>query len=228
MKKRIWCAAIAAGVFLIALAGRILYLQTATKETLAQQAVEERSLEIEVGSGRGMIFDRNLIPLTSHAQTKAVIFPQAVENPDAVAEFLSAYSHKTYYEGRMYAASVYRAAAACGKKRTLTEKVPKGVVLLEYRSRYGDAHTACHLMGYQNGEGEGCNGAGEAYEYVLGEGSSIRARIMVSAGHTIPFSDEVTYIEEKNPKERSLVLTIDQPLQTYIEDIMEKNNIGEA
>lgn len=233
-KKRLQIIGVCFIVVYGLLLARLFYIQVYMGKEYSKKAVQQRMVYIPISTNRGIIYDRNLIPITDRNVRKVVIaYPGFVYDKKAAIETIS---------------------KACGINRELVEKKMdgtldtvefvcevkqnehlslidsgrlKGVISVEKRLRYGEDNIAKHVVGYigktdkigQMGVEKSMN------SFLEGNGSDSIAAVVDSSKNIIR---GLGFRKVEAPKEGvnySLKLTLDYHIQDIIERALEKNGI---
>ena len=211
----------AAGLLLwIFFIGRFAFLQIIRNEELSEAAELQHRVRIEGLDSRGMILDRNLNPLTGKGRSY-YYFIQEERVDSAAAALLETVSAADISEEgntgsgyRVWRTEQYDEIVS----RHLKERCD--AYILSLPSRYSSRQTACHLIGYTDGESQtGTAGLEKAFEEQLknsGRGVSLRAdgRGQLLASSAPVFSRENYFTSS------GLVTTLDISLQNVCESAM--------
>lgn len=216
------------------LMARLMYIQVFMGKEYSRKAVSQRMVYIPISTNRGIIYDRNLIPVTDREIRKVVIaYPGFVLDKKAAIETIS---------------------KACGISREIVEKKMdgtldtvefvveaeqneylsmidsgrlKGVISIEKRLRYSEKDLAKHVVGYigktdkigQMGIEKSMN------SYLEGQGSDSIAAVVDSSKNIIRGLGFRKVEAPKDGLNYSLKLTLDYHVQRIIEKALEDNGI---
>lgn len=233
-KKRMQIIGVSFIVIFGLLICRLFYIQVYMGKDYSERAVRQRMVYIPITANRGMIYDRNMIPITDREIKKVIIvYPAYVYDKNAAFETIS---------------------KACKVSRALVEKKMegspdtveficdtdqneylsliesgriKGVISVEKRMRYSGEDIANHVVGYigktdkigQMGVEKSMN------SYLEGRGSDSIAAVVDSGKNIIRGLGFRKVEAPKDGSGYSIKLTLDYHIQKIIEDIMDKNGI---
>lgn len=206
------------------LAARLAYIQIFCHEEFKAAASSQYSIAVEGLDTRGMILDRNLMPLTGGIKEYYYIIPRRVK--DAGLEELVSAMEGQQIAKKTSAYLVYR-----------TEKFDRDVCealkneydayVFQTSARYADDQTACHLIGYLNSdEKTGVSGIELMCQDRLAADDSRLTVWADAAGRILrgirplvgEFNDEgVLETDDSAMEEKSVVTTIDRRLQYVCE-----------
>ena len=230
--KRVTLVLSVMAVLLIALAVRVLYLQTVKSGEMKSNAVEQYTTSITTSPRRGTIYDRNMTPLAVSAQVETVfISPYEIEDEqeqliiDYLSETLQV--EKSMIRDKMsHEESKYQII----KKKVdteITDKIRvfieensiKGIHLEEDTKRlYPYGNLASNVIGFTNSDNLGIYGVESFYESYLKGSKGKIVTAQDAKGHDMPFSYE-SYVGAENGT--NVVLTIDWQIQSILEKHLE-------
>ena len=226
MEKRIKGLFCVVAALLLALAGRLYYIQVVCHEELAQGAQGQYVIQIQRQDERGTIYDRNMVKLTDSCSDYYYLLKK--ENCTVALERLMKQidGRPAGTKGDEYV--VYKAAAF---DREVNEKLVGefGAYAFCTGSRYSQDQTAAHLIGYLNAsDGEGVAGLEKMFESRLAVSSSMLSMIGNGLGEPIDGIgiSEKSDVQSLDPS--ALVTTVDAGLQKKVEEILKENGISGA
>ena len=158
-----------AGILLIflLLAVRLYYLQVMCGENLAAGADAQQNMAVTGLDTRGLIYDRNMVPLVG-GKNKYYYFIPASKEDSVSAQLLEAVSAADVTGAgsnvlyKVYRTDFYNSLV----NRRLKSEYGAYVLMME--SRYDENQTACHLIGYINQDEErGVSGLELIYNDIL-------------------------------------------------------------
>ncbi len=230
-KKRIKIILFAAILCLLALVGRLGYLQIIAASDLREKAEAQWVRSIPVESKRGTIYDRKMKELAVSASVETVIArPKEITDPEKVALQLAPILDMT--EEKILETITKNKSEVYVKRRVEKETADqirelelKGIHFTEETKRYYPHNTlASQLLGFV-GTDQAWSGIELQYDkYLTGYAGKI-VRETDTRGKALPFSEE-TYYE---PQEGlNAVLTVDSMMQHILENgitrAMEEHN----
>ena len=195
---------------------RIAYIS----EIYSVDADSQKSTRLlNVASTRGMIFDRNMIPLVNTVTHKALFI-----NPtDSAVKYLENNLSDEEYEkikeklkkGNPF---VFTSDSYDGIHDDITE--------LTVYERYEENPPAVHLTGYTDYEGKGVSGIEKDFDGLLSEYSgSLSVRYNVSSYGKMLGGLGCEVVHENYLSQGGIVLTIDKEIQRACENAAEKNGL---
>lgn len=226
MRKRgrilFWVTAAA----ILALCCRLGYIQIICGEALREGAESQQSIQVYSQDRRGVIYDRNLVPLTDSCQC----YYYLVEKNRVDASFLQLMERSGGCE-----------AGAMGEAYTVYKlddfsRVLNHRLVTEYNAyafccgtRYGGEQTAAHLIGYVDADGLGKSGLEKLYQYRLSAASAMLALTGSGTGQPVRGLGLSQRGENSvNLQPSALVTTIDKALQEKVEAILQAKGVTGA
>lgn len=233
-KKRLQIIGISFILIYALLMSRLLFIQVYMGKEYTRKAVQQRMVYIPISTNRGIIYDRNLIPITDREVKKVVVaYPAFVYDKKAAIETIS---------------------KACGISREIVEKKMdgsqdtveficeikqnehlslidsgrlKGVISVEKRLRYTEDSIAKHVVGYI-GKTDKLGNMGiekSMNSYLEGRGSDSIAAVVDSSKNIIRGLGFRKVEAPKDGVSYSMKLTLDYHIQSIIEKALEDNDI---
>ncbi len=247
MKQRVILMTVITATLLTALGGRTAYLQFVRGQDLKQQALDQQTQEKEITPKRGTIYDRNGKELAVSANVETIVAdPSAIRekgNTEDVVQTLSSIlqmdqesiriilnknSRFEYVKKRVEsdpASQIRKYISGTDESgNKLSEEEMNGhdltgISMVEDTKRYYPYGSfACHVIGFTGADNQGLEGIESIYDKYL-KGTSGK---VVKAGNnraTAPFEYEKYYGAEDG---NSLVLTIDETIQHFVEKNLEQ------
>lgn len=212
---------------------RIFYLQVTKYEEYQQRAVSQQTRDTIIEADRGTIYDRNMKPLAISAGTEMVTIEASKLEDDelipVIAENLSAILDMEYDD---VLAIVEKKASYAVVKRKVEKEVADEVRAFcnEYdlnsviymhsdtKRYYPYGNFLSHTLGFVGSDNQGLYGLEAYYDDEL---SGTDGRVVKAAnaeGGEMPFDYEMYYEAQDG---NSLVLTIDEVVQHYLEKNLE-------
>ncbi|MEA4919501.1 MAG: penicillin-binding transpeptidase domain-containing protein [Clostridiaceae bacterium] len=233
MRKRLMFVAVVFGVLcFIALAGKIFYLQVFKHEEYQQKAISQQTRDKTVPAARGTIYDRNMKPLAISAGTEMVTLEAVKIDDEAQGELIA--KNLSEILGLDYEAVLQKVQAkgtyavikknvekeVADKVRTfVSENAIDSVYMVNDTTRYYPyGNFLSHTIGFVGTDNQGLYGLESYYDSVL---KGINGRVIKAAnakGAEMPFDYEMYYAAQDG---NSLVLTIDEVIQHYLEKNLE-------
>ncbi|MDD4503339.1 MAG: penicillin-binding transpeptidase domain-containing protein [Clostridiaceae bacterium] len=213
---------------------RLFYIQVYMGKNYSERAVRQRMVYIPISTNRGIIYDRNMIPITDREIKKVVIaYPAFVYDKKAAVETISkACGISMENIEKKMEGSPDTVEFVCEIEQndylSLIESGRiKGVIAIEKKLRYADGNIARHVVGYIGKTDKiGHMGIEKSMNsYLEGTGSDSIAAVVDSGKNIIR---GLGFRKVEAPKEGnnySIKLTIDYHIQNIIEDVMENNEV---
>lgn len=209
---------------------KLVWIQTAKANEYRLAAIRQRAKEVKVYPPRGIIYDRNFIPLTNRIRipTMFVIKDQVIDNEESI-EFIMEYtdanrkSITTDNSGKILEFPL--------KKSLNNKNLPKGIFIAEKTLRYDDRNILSHVIGYvKRSDNSGESGIEKVFDDVLknNEVGSIYFEIDNKKKMVIPGGGFVVVENEELRKPNSVQLTTDYHIQKIVEEVMDEGNINGA
>lgn len=138
------------------------YFRLAADTSYAEAISESRELTIDVGTGEGNIYDRNMeLLVNSETEYIAVAVPQAIDRSEIAAYALDQADFKEKFD---------KGVPFVFKSRSYIEE-SNGLTVFQIPVRYSENQIAQHIVGYTS-QGQGVAGIEYAYNNILrGENS---------------------------------------------------------
>ncbi len=195
---------------------RIAYIS----DVYSVDASEQKSARVmNVASTRGMIYDRNMIPLVNSVTHKALFI-----NPtDSAVKYLeSNLSRDEYIKIREKLKKGIPFVFMCDSYDGIHDDITE----LTVYNRYEENPLAVHLTGYTDYEGKGVSGIEKDFQELLSEYSgrlSVRYNVSSSGRMLKGLGCEV--VSDNYLSSGGVVLTIDKEIQRVCENAMEQNGL---
>ncbi len=171
-----------------------------------------RDLTLKIFENRGLIYDKNLVPLVNETNIiLAVVDPFLINNIDEIKEIAideqKEKAEKLIKEGRPFLLRVHK------KVENL-----KGVTFIDTKSRYSLPYLALHTIGYLNNQDKGEFGIENSFEELLSKDTtSFNAVIPVGATRRALSGLGITFEGQQKENNQGVVLTIDKNIQKIAE-----------
>lgn len=230
IKKRIQYFFIVSILLFTYLIYRISYL-TIYKNKEYETKIENQSTEtIKLNNGRGIIYDRNNIPLTDTKKTKVILVPK--EALSGNFENISLIKEAT----RLTEEDIYKAVQEQLKSQIIEIEIDyinnskikelkeKNIIVKDKIIRYSDNNLLTHLIGYvKPSENKGVSGIEKYMDDELKDSNENYISVFKSGSNNGGLTYLKGSMEHISSKENSkhLKLTIDSKIQKTVEDIMD-------
>ncbi len=227
--SRLLIMGIVSSLLIVGLGVRLFYIQIYKHELYTTEVNKQRSLTIPLSSGRGLIYDRNLIPLTDQEEeTVVIVFPQLFTDNQENLSFLSEITGisivnlKRKLPGGGYPVEFSPKKQPDWKDRRLVNT--RGLFVVNKRKRYNDQHLLSHGIGYISSvDRRGISGLEKSMEtYLNGQESRAIAAILDGRKRLLP--GEGYRVINASAKAQHVKLTVDYHIQKIIEAALDKKN----
>ncbi|MGE5676746.1 MAG: peptidoglycan D,D-transpeptidase FtsI family protein [Pseudomonadota bacterium] len=213
---------------------RLLFIQGYMGRDYTEKAVRQRMVYIPVSSNRGIIYDRNMIPITDREVKKVVIaYPAFVpDKASAIVTISKACGIPEETVEKKMDGSTDTVEFTCGIGQNdylslIDSGRLKGVIAVEKRLRYSEKDIARHLTGYIGKTDKiGHMGIEKSMNsYMEGSGSDSIAAVVDSGRNIIRGLGFRKVEASEDGSGYSIKLTLDYHIQGIIEEIMDKNEV---
>lgn len=222
-KKRLKIALLFIMLIIIALIGRLLYLQLYKAEEYKKGALEQWTKSIDIKSKRGIIFDRkgkklavSMSSYTVWATPADVVFEKAKDTARSLAEILEMDEEIVYEQ-------ITKKQKDVKIKQWITNEQASeiralrlgGIYVVEDNKRFYPYGTlASHIIGFTNIDNDGLEGIEKVYDKYLTGVPGKWIKTTDAANRQLPYDGEKIYDAEDGT---SVVLTIDETIQHFAE-----------
>ena len=194
-------------------------------EGLAQAAARQSSSLLELGSSRGMIYDRNGKPLVNREWVTAL----AVSPTPEAAETLKALLPQEEFEAALELLRQGRPTVVRTDGWLPEEGWPEGIAAFQLPVRYGEEQLAVHLLGYTDQGGSGVTGVEKGYDDFLAScGGRVYCRYLVDANRGALEGEAAQVSDQRAAPRGGVVLTLDRRIQEAAEEAMAEIGKGAA
>ena len=132
-------------IILALLCMRLLYISAYKGNTLAKQAVMQRTANISIKTVRGVIYDRNMLAITEgQSRLHAAVVPQECANIDEVSRLIGQKITKDDVQ-------IFSLDAVTEEQAQLVNM--RGVSLFNVSERYNNSGVLSHVIGYTSDKG---------------------------------------------------------------------------
>lgn len=221
-------------VFLIlfsSLIGRLYWFQINKHEELKFQVLKQRGKEIKLAPNRGIIYDRNLTPLTNRNKIlMGFVYKNTIERDENLKAFILKNSEFNHRELEEFLKDKENIVAIPLKSNILNMENNKDIYFANKTNRYDSNNILSHVIGYINkSENKGEAGIEKIYDEILGMGDNGTLYLETDDNRNIIFGGEYAVGKEITPNSPNGVqLTIDYNIQRIVEDILDKEKINGA
>ena len=220
------------GAAMAVLIVRLFYLQVVQADMWKEKASSQQMYSTSITATRGNIYDRNMKTLARSVTVWTVFISPAEmkeEQRELVASGLSEILDVDYdmvYEKSLktwrYNETIKRKVdndTADEVTAFIQENDIKGIYLTEESMRYYPyGNLASTVLGFTGSDGSGAYGLEAYYNKALSGTDGVIASVRNAKGTAMPFSEQQIYDAEDG---QSLVLTIDETVQHYLEKHLE-------
>lgn len=208
---------------LIFLFGRILYIILIHGTEYSNRAKELQERERKVKAVRGIIYDRNMVPLVLNKPVCIIsVIHNQITDEDRVVEVLErelGMDRETLYKKVRKVTSIERIKTNVDEdvgKRILQENVDGIKVDVEYKRDYPYNELASKVLGFAGGDYQGILGVEAKYnDYLTGEPGIIYT---VTDARGVEVVNEKSYLKDPVPGD-DLVLTLDYEIQKVCQEV---------
>ncbi len=232
IRRLIITAAVLGAVCFVCVAVRLFYMQVVRFDFYQEQALSQQTKDKTLTPVRGTIYDANMKPLAISAATEVVTLEAAkIEDEEQgllIAETLSELLDMEYEEVlELVQEKASWAVVKKGVEKEVTDQIRAFInendlncIFMEPDSTryYPFGNFLSHVLGFVGTDQQGLSGLEAYYEEEL---SGTPGRVITAtnaAGDEMPFAYEMYYDAEDG---NSLVLTIDEVIQHYLEKNLE-------
>ncbi len=209
---------------------RLYYIQISQHSELKAQVLKQRGEEISLYPDRGIIYDRNLIPLTNRE-----IIPTAFVYKDNLLEdkelmnFIIENSEFDEKQLKEYIKDKNSIVAI--PLNWEIESPDRSKMFIANRIvRYGKNNILTHVIGYINkAENRGEAGIEKVYDEILKDGEKHFLYLEVDRGKNKTLNGEYMVSQDKNIMDpKAVKLTVDYHIQKIVEEVLDEKGIQGA
>jgi len=192
-------------MFLIVIAK---YFTLASDRRYSAAALQKGTIKVEVESGEGFIFDRNMKPLVNTENKYTAVAVPSMLNRDETAEFAvdKDYFFTKYDEGLPFSFECIP-----------TTKEQNGLTVFRVPVRYSENQSALHVIGYTS-QGKGVSGIEYAYDRILRSEYAENSVTYSTDGFGNVLIGEEFSVNRSGNIESGVVTTLDSEIQKICED----------
>ncbi|WP_077367745.1 peptidoglycan D,D-transpeptidase FtsI family protein [Anaerosalibacter sp. Marseille-P3206] len=204
------------------LVGRLFWFQVIKSDEYKLAALKQRGKEVKLYPDRGIIYDRNLIPLTNRDRVSTVYFT----DDSSFDEYLR--NNNTYTKEKDKNNNKIKSIEL--EKEINEEELPKGAYVYDKTLRYDKNNLLSHVIGYiKKSENRGESGIEKVFDEVLKNHKLNSIFFEVdNKRRIIPGGGYAVVKDEKSSFPNSVQLTIDYHIQKIVENEMDKRKIKGA
>ena len=202
--------------------GLLFKIGSLNAEQYSQAGVNQSARRIEVAQTRGMIYDRNMIPLVNR-EFVTVLAVDPTEN--AMATLKNCISADEYAlaaeksrKGTPFLLYVENYSGSCDD-----------IIEMTAYNRYSSSDVASHIIGYLDNEGKGASGMEKAFDSLMNKHSgSLSVRYSADVNGKILRGHGFKTVNDNYASSAGLVLTLDYEIQRLCEDVMARNGMDKG
>lgn len=207
---------------------RLFYIQIIKGEEYKKAAIRQRTIEVQIKPSRGIIFDRNLIPLTNKDKVRTIFIFKDFYNRDELSKILKTLINIDKDDIEKYTVSRKDNVIEIPLYKEINKlKDYKGIFIEDKISRYDKTNVLSHVIGYINkSENKGESGIERAFDNILKLDDSYGKIALVVDGKkkVIPGIRKIETLKKSNKKATNVKLTIDYNIQKAVEKVMDAEN----
>ncbi|MBI1892776.1 MAG: PASTA domain-containing protein [Candidatus Rokubacteria bacterium] len=208
-------------LFLVAVVGRLAYLQIIVRDELARLAERQHSKTIPLRPRRGSIFDRHGKPLAVSGEVDSIYaVPARIEDPEKTARQLSPLVNEPLGElekrlsGEKAFVWIKRKVPPSVGQSVRALQLPGIGSLPENLRFYPNRELAAHVLGFEGFDDKGLEGAERAYDQLLAGEPGLALIGRDAFGREVP--TQSTVLRPPRPG-REIVLALDSTIQYIAE-----------
>ncbi|SES71708.1 penicillin-binding protein 2 [Natronincola peptidivorans] len=227
--KRLLFIGLISTLLIVFLVGRLFYIQILQHDFFVMEVNRQRQISIPTDSGRGILFDRNHIPLTDRQEKKiAVVFPQLFFINDENIRFLSEITQKKEEE---LVNRIHHSSSPI--EMPITQDIDykdsralaiRGLFIIGKKQRYEDYPLLSHTLGYINQiDKKGMAGLEKTLDAII-MGNPTQSLTATLDGRKRFLPGEGYSVINTETKQKDIRLTIDYSIQKVAEEVMDQHN----
>jgi len=229
-KKRIGFIFFIMMSFIIFLTCKIFFLQAFSHNQYYREAAGQRLLSVKLSNNRGIIYDRNLIPLVETQPVEyAVVYPEYILNKAETIELLKKVTGKDT-KTKFYGKKPFSVQIVNDNEKIFQKLESNNIILINDKKRYGENNIARHVIGYVSDiDDHGKTGVELICDKYLYSTRQKSIGIISNAKQNCIGEFEPRYIDEDYfDGEFDVKLTLDYHIQKIVEDEMNKSAVKGA
>jgi len=208
---------------------RLYCLQIKNHDELKVQALKQRGKEIKISPNRGIICDRNLVPLTnSEKSLTAFVFKDTIQKDEKLKKYILENSFFNEKELEEYLNNKKGLIDIPLKANALKMENNKDIYITEKTSRYDDENLLSHVIGYVNkSENRGEAGIEKLYDEILRSKDECSLFLEADNKRNIIFGGEYSVRADTDPyNPNGVKLTVDYNIQKMVENIFNEEKVN--
>lgn len=200
-------------------AALLFRIGTLASSQYSEAGATQSSRRIDVAETRGVIYDRNMIPLVNR-EFSIVLAVNPTENAmNTLKESITADEYKNAVEkskkGTPFLLYVEKYSGSSDD-----------IIEMTVYNRYSPSDAAAHIIGYPDSNGNGASGLEKAFEDLMDKHSGkLYVRYSADANGKLLRGHKFEAVSDNYASSAGLVLTLDYKIQRVCENVMERNNI---
>ncbi|MBN4074519.1 penicillin-binding protein 2 [bacterium AH-315-E09] len=215
-------------LLIIALIIRLYYIQIVKHDVYTTEINKQKSINIPIARTRGMIVDRNYIPLVNREEeTELLMFPHLFKKDERNLTYLkkvTGYSRDSIIELLDKNTRIIKLPIKNSYMRDNENANIRGIYFVSSSKRYDENQLMTHVIGYINhSDGDGVTGIEKVKNHLLlSENKEVLT--VIFDGKTKPLLGGVKALENRESEINHVKLTMDYKIQKISEKAMDKYN----
>ncbi len=208
---------------------KLLWIQTVYHREYSEAAEKQRVKEFEVYPCRGIIYDRNLIPLTNtNRQPTLFVYKNIIQDNKKIIDEIKNITGKSEESIKKLMENQNSIVEIPLMKGVIDEGIkPNGTIILNKTIRHNEKRYLTHVIGNINeSENVGVSGIEKVFDDILKLDNSYGSISVQVDGkkRMIPGLGYMPVNKSKAIRPNSVKLTIDYHIQKEVEDILDSQN----
>lgn len=230
MNKRLYVLAIIILLCFSSLVVRLFWIGFVKGDEYSKEAANQRNVEIRLSMPRGMIYDRNFIPLVNREkQLTLFVFKDLLVNHETL--FNQVKKHFEYSEEKwdsLLNSNKNIIEIPIEEDNTILQDNIKNILIADKVIRYDSRNILSHVIGYVNSSSyQGVMGVEDGYNIFLSEVDEKKGVVAFTIDgrkQLIPGLGVTQVIKESGETANGIQLTIDYHIQKVIEEAIGDTN----
>ncbi|HHV45528.1 MAG TPA: hypothetical protein GXX53_01265 [Tissierellia bacterium] len=211
---------------------RLFWIQIKNHDRFKYEALRQRAKEISLYPNRGIIYDRNLIPLTNvNRKNTLLVFRENIFKDRELMDFILENTDLDYWDVISYSQNSDEILAIPLKGEVENIDISKNMFITERTERYSDNNLLSHVIGYINkSENRGESGIEKVYDDILVNQKRRNSLYLdfddkqnIFLGGEYQVDHSISSLEPSAVK-----LTVDYHIQKIVEETMDLYNVNGA